>query len=141
MKIHRFVDCASLVIAAMFTAGVLLLSGCAGWVKDRGMLVTEDGLAAAESAWNAAYTARLDYCKAHYAPRTPEATACFGEWYDADQAVGVAIQAAVMVLREYWTLRAQGKNPSYALALQRANDLLKQLPPKAYPYFVRVLGV
>jgi hypothetical protein len=138
----RFADNFAIAIAALFTAAILLLgTGCAGWVKDRGMLVTEEGLTVAEAAWNAAYYERLSFCKERYAAGTPEANACFGEWYDADEQVHVFVQGAVQIMREYWTLRAAGQKPDFALALSRANALLAKLPPKASPYFQRVLGV
>lgn len=107
------------------------------------MLVTEEGLRAAEASWDAHYHATADRCEAKHAPQTPEMEQCFGATYDANYAVDIAVQAAVYGLREYWQARALGAEPDRPLGevLREIARMFERLPPEAREYFTRVTGI
>ena len=128
-------------LAAALITSLALLSGCAH--SDRAMLVTEEGLRAAETAWDGHFNEKADECEAAHKPETPEMEECFGATYDADLAVDIAIRSAVALLRSYWTARAQGETPDRELReiLEQVQQILNGLPPEALMYFRRVTGL
>jgi hypothetical protein len=121
------------------TIALLLCFGCAH--GNRAALYTEDGLRAAESAWDAYYRAEAARCERLHEPRTPEMEACFGNTYDADGRVGTAVQSAVSLLRAYWAARAAGGRPDLQALLQQVAAIVRDLPPEARAYFDKVKGL
>lgn len=120
---------------------VILIAGCANALADRGVVFTEQGLTAAEGFWDQRYYAVLEACSEEHEPRTPEAEACFGPTYDADQKVGAAVLAAVTTLRLYWAARAAGQNPDWGATAAAVAKILRDLPPDARQYFERIKGI
>jgi len=115
---------------------LVALSGCANMAA----VYTENGLDAADSVWDAYYRDRLAYCQQHHAAGTPGAVSCFGPTADADDAVGVAVETAVGLLRGYWVARAAGEHPDFAQVLGQVNAIVADLPPEARQIFQRVKG-
>ena len=119
-------------IATILVGLSLLVSGCANAV-----VIAEHTIEAGADEWHAVYSGKLDDCKAAHPPRTPEAEACFGPWYDADEQVGSALAIAVAALRAYWRARSLGQRPSIPATLSALRDALAALPPEAREYFAR----
>lgn len=121
---------------------VLLVGMCmACAASNKAMIYTEEGLRGAEQGWDAAYNAEADRCEALHEPKTPEMEACFGATYDANAAVGVAVQSAVAILQAYWRRRAAGEKPDLKQALLEIQAIFNSLPPQAKQYFDRVKGI
>ena len=118
---------------------VLLLSGCA--TADRALVYSEDGLRAAEGAWDKYYNAKASECSEQFQPKTPEMEQCFGKTFDADAKVGVAVQSAVTLLRSYWVARAAGQKPDWKIVMQQVNEIVQDLPPDVREIFNRVKGI
>lgn len=118
---------------------LVVFSGCAA--ADKATVWTEQGLAAAEQQWHQAYVERLAYCVSVAEPATPEAEACFGDWYDADAKVQTAVGTSVGVLRTYWTARAAGESGDWAEVARRITEIVADLPPLAAEPFQRVKGI
>ena len=91
--------------------------------------------------WDAAYYARLAYCKQRYAPQTQGAEDCFRAWYDADAKIAVSVRAAVAALRAYWVARAAGESPNWLTTQAQVAQLIADLPPLTRQYFERVRGL
>jgi hypothetical protein len=136
-KTNSFLFFAGIIFAL---ACVLFGSGCA-IVQDRGMLVTEDGLAAAEELWDEEFYKQLDRCKSLHPPKTEQAEQCFGAVYDADRAVDFVVKTSVGLLRGYWRSRAAGAKPAYETVLLEVHALIDSLPAVARHFFLRVRGV
>ena len=116
--------------------------GCSTALRDRGAVWTEQGLEAAELQWDERFHERLDECRSQFAPATPAAEQCFGEWHDADEDVNTAVRAAVAVLRTYWTARAAGsKDPGWSETQAQVAQIVADLPPLPREYFERIKGL
>jgi len=96
---------------------------------------------AAELRWDAHYRARLDSCARRFAPRTPEAAACFGPTYRADEAVAAVVHGVVALLRAYWTARAADEPADWIAVARQVQVLLAGLPPEARDFFRKVEGL
>lgn len=118
---------------------VVLSTGCAA--SNKAMIYTEEGLRGAEQGWDAHYNAEADRCEKLHEPKTPEMEACFGQTYDADAAVAIAVQSSVALLRAYWRRRAAGEKPDLAQVLREIQAIVNDLPPQAKQYFDRVKGI
>lgn len=137
--IHRTAERISIAAVVLMTA-LVLMTGCAGLIRDRAMLVTEEGITAADNAWGDHYNAKLAECKALHDPGTPGALECFGPTHAADAVVSAVVVGSIEILREYWRARAAGVKPDYTTALKRVALLMAKLPAEAIPYFARVRG-
>ena len=122
-------------------AVALPLAACASSTGDRAVVYSEESLALAELAWDAAYRARAEFCESKYEPKTPEMEDCFGAWYDADADVARALETSVAILRAYWRARAAGKNPSWAEVVSQINAALADLPKEAQDVIRKALEV
>lgn len=121
---------------------LLAATGCTTLQRDKATVYTEEGLRAAETAWDADYHARADECDSKHEPETPAMEACFGEWYDADEVVADVVQVSVAALRVYWTARASGeKDVSFTETMGQIVTAVEGLPPIAKKYFERVKGM
>lgn len=110
-------------------------------MADKHTVYTEQGFSAAEEQWDTDYHARLDHCRNTYPPATPEATACFGKWYEADEHVDTVVRAVVGMLRGYWIARAAGEKPDWAKTHAQIVAALLDLPPLSRAYFDRIQGL
>lgn len=120
----------------------MILASCSAALRDRAVVWTEQGLAAAELQWDEAFHERLRYCRNTHPPKTPAAEQCFGPWYDADEHVDTAVRSAVAVLRTYWTARAAGeREPGWTETQLRVAQIVGDLPPQARQYFERIKGI
>lgn len=137
---HRKFCDITLFFGIAFAIFGLMLGGCAH-MRDRGMFYTEQGLEAAERAWDQEYYRKLAECKAKYPPQTTEANLCFRDYYEADKIVAELVEEAVRLLRDYWRLRAEGYEPSYKDVARHVKTILAGLPDRARIYFLRVEGV
>lgn len=117
---------------------LVLLVGCAANQK---VIYTEEGLRAAEQAWDGYYRAEAERCEKLHEPETPEMETCFGKTYDADAHIATAVQSAVAVLRTYWAARAAGDKPDFAEVLRQVQAIVDDLPPEARKYFDNVRGL
>jgi hypothetical protein len=140
MKLYDRTSAITLFFGIAFVIFGLLAGGCAH-VQNIGMIYTEQGLEAADRAWDEAYHKRLEYCQERYAPATPEAEECFGPYYAADLIVSEAVEEAVLALRDYWRLRAAGYEPTYKNVAARVESILRRIPKLAAGYFLRVKGL
>lgn len=130
----------TIAVSAMLLFVLLIGSGCAH-LKDRGAFYTEQGLAAAEAKWHEYYFDKLDECKSMYKPKTPGAEACFRGTYEANLLVEEVVEKSVRLLRDYWSLRAEGYEPDFQTVARRLRDMFAQLPQSAQRYFFRVEGL
>jgi len=105
------------------------------------MVYTEQGIAAAERAWDAEYYRKLGICQKNHAPQTPGALACFGAYYAANEVVDVVVEESVRLLRDYWTRRAAGHSPSINSMFRHLGKLVDSIPNEARKYFLRVKGL
>lgn len=135
----------SLVMWSLLAWGLLFsafwcVTSCSQKGKNKTVYTSETILEAADVAWDTAYHVKLEACKAKYAPRTPEAEACFGPWYDADAKVRNVMGKVADVLVEYWSARKRGEKPSWPTVAAKVIALLQELPPEAAGYFEDVKG-
>ena len=113
------------------------VSGCA----NAAAVYTEGGLRAGAGAWDVAYKAKAAECESKHEPATPAMEGCFGAHFDADAKVGIAIEAAVAVLRTYWVARAAGEKPDVKKLAAELSTIIEDLPPEVRVYFDRVKGL
>lgn len=120
---------------------IAMVAGCAG--SDRAMVLTEDGVEAAAEQWDREYREQAALCAAQHEPETPEMETCFGDWYDADAKVAMAVGVIVPALRSYWLARAAGEEPpkSWAEIAAEFAEILADLPAPAGDVFDRVRGL
>ncbi len=116
------------------------LPSCAHFLEDRGVLYTERGLIAASLQWHHHFNRELQRCMAQYPEGGPDARDCFVDTFTTDQAVNKVGYAAVVLLREYWTARAQGELVDHAEVSRQIAALIDTLPSEARGYFYRVKG-
>lgn len=121
----------------VITIWAVCMFGCASAAA----IYTEQGLEAAEARWHGEFVAKLHACEAKHAAGTDSARACFGPMLAADTAVGIAVEAAVAALREYWAARAAGERPDWREVAIRVGGSIAALPPEAAEVFQRVRGV
>ena len=119
---------------------VVAFVGCAGRA-DKTLVYTEEGIRAAEQAWDSYYRAKADDCRSKFKPKTPEMERCFGKTYEADLAVAKALRSVVALLRGYWVARAQGEDPDWFEVVQEVDRIVRDLPPEARQFFEKVRGI
>lgn len=137
----------STTIAAARTGALTLLFGiwfvfaaCAHF-SDRAAIYTEGSIRAAEEKWHEYYNATADDCEAEHEPKTQEMEECFGDTYDANAKVEVAIRSVVAMLRAYWTARSQGSNPDFGSLQVEIDRIFQDLPPEARDVFLQYARV
>ena len=101
---------------------VFFLSACSGTFYARTAVHTENGLRVGNEMWDDHFNAKLEECKEVAEPKTPEAEECFGDTFDVNKKVGVAIESSVGILRTFWAAYAAGSDP------KNLREVLKQLP-------------
>jgi hypothetical protein len=110
-------------------------------VQDRSLIITENGVVSASDAWDIYYNAKADSCESRFEPQTPEMEECFGETYDIDAQVKASLESIIILLREYWHIRAAGGNVNWADTVNRVMVIIDSLPTSARKYFERVKGL